>query len=211
MSYKPTLVALSEAVAEWFPELEGRAFPVSEVDPFNNKTSVPTLPVAVVALVGEANGQATGSGSSRIEIQDDVLVQFIFKPVKYQREDGQDSPFFAFYDYENIRDRFILGLRQWRTPRGGSVTFNTLDVESDEFAVYIALRLRTSENWCPPPAEETCEPQPVPVVDIAFKVYPDKGCCPEPDCPDPVDPCDEARERNPHGINDKPYDWKGYD
>lgn len=192
---KPTLVALAESLAEWFPELEGRALAVSEVDPFGNKTNVPTLPVAVVALVGESNAQSTGRGSARIEIQDDILIQFIFEPVKYKNEGGQDTPFFAFYDYENIRDRLIVGLRNWSTPRGGGVVFNTLDVESDEYAVYIAARLRTTENWCPPPdptEAAACEsPLLAPVVDISAKWFTPKGCCPEPDCPEPRDPCDK--------------------
>ena len=189
MSREPLIQALARAVAEWFPELGGRSIAVSEVDPFSDKTNVPTLPIAVTALVSENNANASPTGgNTRIQLEADILVQFIFEPVKYQREDGQDSPFFAFYDYEALRDRLIIGLRDWRTPRGGAISYRALDVESDEFAVYLAFRLRSSETWAPCPVENDCAPMPRPAtVDIKYRLYPCKADCPEtekePKCP----------------------------
>ena len=112
----PLIVALAALVAEAFPELGGRSIAVSEVDPFNNKTSVPTLPIAFSALVGEQAVQPENGG--RTKLSSDVLLQFVFKPVKYTREDGAATPFFAFYDYEAIRDRLLTALNGWRTPAG---------------------------------------------------------------------------------------------
>lgn len=152
----PLVVALAALIADRFPELGGRSIAVSEVDPFNNKTNVPTLPIAVTALLGET---ATSSkyGGGKIELTQDVMAHFIFEPVKYSRADGAESPFFAFYDYEAMRDRMIAATMKWRSPRGASLAYVALDVESDEFAVYLTFKFRATETWCAdrvPPEEE---------------------------------------------------------
>lgn len=144
----PTLVALAAHIAREFPELNGRSIAVSEVEPFRDKTNVPPLPMALVALVGEQNDASGRGGASTININDDVLLQFMFEPVKYSTASGADTPFFAFYDYEALRDRLLQTLRDWRTPRNHSVSFNTLAVESDELAVYIAMRLTIKGTVC---------------------------------------------------------------
>lgn len=187
---EPTLPALAKAIAETFPELEGRSIAVSEVDPFDKSTNIPTLPIAVVALVGE-----TGDGSKVPNLTDDILVHFVFEPVKYKKEDGKDSPFFAFYDYETLRDRMLSLARNWTSPRGSILRYRSLDVESDEFAVYIAMRFGMETRWCEP---EELAAKPVPFV-ITTSVLGAAGKCPPRECPEPEDPCDAARKRNPHG------------
>lgn len=202
MAYEPTLPALAKAIAEWFPELEGRSIAVSEVEPFSDKTNVPTLPLAVVALVTENNTEAGGNGSTRVKLADDILVQFIHEPVKYSRDNGATTPFFAFYDYEAVRDRVLQGIRNWRTPRDGGLSYRSLDLDVDEFAVYIAIRLRTEENWCPPKKDAApCDmPNPAPVIHITPRMYQAAGRCTDVEpCPTPEDPCHAARLRNPYG------------
>lgn len=199
MAFEPLLPALARQLNVWFPELEGRALAVSEVEPFDNKTNVPTLPVAVVAMISgtNTNAGAGAGGNAQVTLADDLLVQFVYEPVKYKREDGADTPFYAFYDYESTRDRLITGLKGWRTPRGGSVSYVSLEVESDEFAVYMAFRLRTSERWCQPvEPPNPCDPTANPVVDIKLRWDTPPPCC-ERDCPPPEDPCDAAQERTP--------------
>lgn len=147
-SRKPSLVDLAEKVAEWFPELGGRSLAVSEVDPIRNDNDKPQLPVAVCALISEQNAGAGRGGATQINVDDRVLLQFAFEPEKYTREDGADSPFYAFYDYEGLRDRLLENLRGYRTPRNHSVTFVSLDVQSDPYAVYIAFTLALSGQLC---------------------------------------------------------------
>ena len=143
-----TIPALANAIADTFPELGGRSIAVSEVQPFGDKTNIPTLPIAVTALVKET-GKQVQHGGGQIELTDDILVQFIFEPVKYTLSGGSDSPFFAYYDYESIRDRMLSMTQNWRSPRNAGLSFKQMDVESDEFAVYIAMRFSLSEQWCP--------------------------------------------------------------
>lgn len=179
---EPTIQALARKLAEWFPELGGRSIAVSEVDPFDNQTNVPTLPLAIVALVSEAGQQGT-NGQRRIEITDDLLVQFMFKPEKYDRSNGQKTPFYSFYDYEGYRDRLLMGLQGYRSPSGGGFSYRRLDVESDEFAVYLSFRLSCNYTWCPPDVET--EGGPFPVAFDAKLLYPspcEPDCPPDPDC-----------------------------
>ena len=176
--------ALAAKIAEVFSELNGRSIAVSEVDAFDNKTNIPTLPLAVTALLSEEATQSA-QGISKTELISDILVQFIFEPVKYKREDKADTPFFAFYDYESIRDRMLEMAVDWKSPRGGHLVYRSLDVESDEFGVYIAFRLRTTERWCRP---EAGEPPPITVVSRMCAAT----CDPGPEECQPVDPCNLA-------------------
>lgn len=190
--------SLAASLAEWFPELGGRSIAVSEVMPFKDKANVPTLPIAVTALVSETGDQSANGGGS-ITLTPDVMIMFMFEPVKYSRGDGNILPFFAFYDYEALRNKLLHHLMEWRTPHNGGISYRSLDVESDEFAVYISFRLRVTEKWCRPDTQEAIE------ATIAVKVsQPRVECCAtEEECPGPVDPCDIARTRNPFGCEAK--------
>lgn len=144
----PTLVAFAAHIAEKFPELNGRAIAVSEVAPFKDKTNIPPLPMAIVALVGEVNDAGGTGGAGTVNVIDDVLLQFMFKPVKYEDTQGKDTPFFAFYDYEKLRNHLLDVIRDWRSPQNHSVSFKSLAVESDELAVYIEVRLEMEGRIC---------------------------------------------------------------
>lgn len=171
---EPLLPALARALGEWFPEVEGRAIAVSEVDFFDDRSNLPSLPLVATALVTEQGQQGQHGGN--INLRDDVLIQFFFEPEKYKRADGRDTPFYAFYNYEVIRDKLLTRLQQWRTPRNGSLSYQTMDVESDERAVIITFRFLTTEKWCPvSPAQEALE-----VTISACVLEPEaKVCCEE--------------------------------
>ncbi|MGL5734763.1 MAG: hypothetical protein ACRCYS_07845 [Beijerinckiaceae bacterium] len=166
---KPLLIALSEAVALNFPELGGRAIAVSEVDPFDGKTNLPTLPIAFSALVAE-NATQSANGGGAIDITSDILLTFIFEPKRYQRQDGLDSPFFAFYNYEALRDRFLEMAVNWESPGGGKISYRSLDVESDPYGIWISLRFSIRERWCRPKGE-----LPLPMV-FSIKLEVPSGC-----------------------------------
>lgn len=183
---EPTLIALSAKIAEWFPDLGGRAFAVSEVNPFDKQNDVPSLPVAVVGLLTEQGAQGK-FGGSRITLNAQVMLQFIFEPLKYKRQDGAATPFYAFYDYEAIRNRLLSNLVKWRTPLGGAITYQAMDVESDEFAVYISFRLLINEEWCAIDLESDEQPFQFTIHSTLSAPCPDP-CCDDP-CPEPKTPC----------------------
>lgn len=200
MATESLVESLAKAIGIWFPELGGRSIAVSEVDPFNDKTNIPTLPIAVVALIQE-NAQQGKYGSSNINLSPDLAVEFIFEPTKYTLANGAEAPFYSYYNYEDIRDRLLTKLLNWRTPRNGGLSYKALEVDSDEFAVYISFRFTAEERWCPLPTteEERVILGPVPMtVSMTLQDY-RPPCC-DPACPcTPEDPCAAARARNPFG------------
>jgi hypothetical protein len=187
---QPLILALAEAISVWFPDLGGRSVAVSEVEAFGDKTNVPTLPLAFTALIRETSDQGA-KGGTNITITQDLLVQFIYEPVKYNRQDGTQTPFFAFYDYEKLRDRLLTFLSQWRTPRNGNVAYKSLDVSSEPFGVFITFNLQATERWCP---DDKLLEQPFNISIVARLLQPKstKPCC-EDNCPPKPDPCDFAR------------------
>ena len=142
------LVEVAKLIADEIPEVEGRSFAVSEVMPFNKDTIVPKLPISVTALLNE-NGTQSRNGGGKIELTDRVLIQFLFNPVKYKDSEDRDLPFFAFYDYEPLRDKVLTLLHGWRSSRNVGLSFRSLDVESDDHAVYIAMTFEAVDQWCP--------------------------------------------------------------
>ena len=145
MAKEPMIVAFAAMIARNFPDLEGRSIAVSEVDPFTSSTTKPKLPIAFTALLGSDGVQT--SGGQFVKLTDSFVLNFMFEPVKYTNLSGKETSFFAFYDYEALRDRVLSALGDWRTPRGSGVVYKSMDVSSDEFAVYIAFKLETVENW----------------------------------------------------------------
>lgn len=183
---KSSLEVLAARIAEWFPELEGRALAVSEVEPFS-KTNVPTLPLAIIALVREIASTGTSSNSTVILTQN-VSIEFMLATERYRTGSGGETPFFAAYDYETIRDRLLSNIRQI-----GGYQYISLDVESDEFGVTLSFRFNREVKWCEPyPDQDPCEPnvwregQP---AKISFNILAPS----RPECPVTLG-CDEPKE-----------------
>lgn len=202
MGKKPLILDLAEKIAEWFSELNGRSIAVSEVDPFDDKTNIPTLPLAFTALVSESAEQPVNGGGS-ITLTQDLLIQFMHAPVKYNRVDGAVTPFYAFYDYEGLRDRLVNFMHSYRTPGNGGVQYRSMDVDSSEYAVHITFRFRATEKWVRPEPDSSGgtafsprAPFELQIVTQVSQARPVKPCDPCEDCA-PEDPCEFARQQNP--------------
>ena len=147
MASLAVLPALAAAVAGWFPELGGRAIAVSEAE--ITRENIPTLPVCMLALVREVgNGRGPG-GSTNVEIEEEFIAEFWLTPERYKNAAGAESPFWSFYDYDTFRDVLLTNLRGWRSPRNGSVSYASLDIEVTAFAVVLSFRLKHHFKWCP--------------------------------------------------------------
>lgn len=182
---EPTLPALAKAISGKFPELGGRSIAATDVDPFTDMTNVPTLPIAVCALAQE-DGNQPANGGGRIAIEDNIIVQMIFDPVKYQNSENVDTPFWAFYDYETIRDRLLSLTRDWQAPRNGArLSFQSMAPSADEFGVYLTFRFTMRDNVC----LDEIEPA-MTIGDNTFVVNtfrPVDDCIPEDGTDDPCD------------------------
>lgn len=128
-----TLPQIAAKINEWFPEVKGRAFAVADSD--ITPQNMPTLPCCMVALLrapaGPRNTIRTPAAT------DNIAIEFWFEPIKSQKADGSESPFYAFYDYEKIRKRLGTKIAQWSTEGGNQLKYSMMDVEATPFAVII--------------------------------------------------------------------------
>jgi hypothetical protein len=161
----PTLPALAEEIAKWFPELEGRAVAVAEAEV--TPENMPTLPLCMVALAKDTPDHNPRSNRGPT-IGDDIVVQFWFKTAKYPLSGGGESPFWAYHDFEEIRDRFIGVIVDWVTPRNFKLQYRGMDVEADQFAVVISFQVRHEFVWCR--IEDELSPCEAPAFCEAFKI-----------------------------------------
>jgi len=153
MANEPTLPALAKAIATNFPELTNRVVAVTEVEAFNQTSDSVKLPLAIVALLSE-KGTQRADGGGNVNVEDDIIVQFMFTPEKYTNAEDRDTPFFAFYDYEALRDKLLSLTSFWRSPRNGGLSYQSLELETDESAVYVTFRFKLTEKLCVDPLTE---------------------------------------------------------
>jgi hypothetical protein len=178
------LPALAMAIAEWFPELGGRAMAVSESTV--TKENIPTLPLVVTAFVRSVGDQSDKSRQSQFEIVDHFIVEFWLPPEKYKRANGTEAPFWSYYNYEAIRDKLLTHMATWQAPRSARIAYRTLNTEADHLAVTLTFNFIASINW------KACVNSPPDwIIDgIQFNLCaPASECC-VPECFDPV-PCED--------------------
>lgn len=164
MATASTILALADAIRQTFPELGGRVIAVSEADV--TRENVPTLPLAMVALQRETAVDNVKSNTA-IEIVEDILLEVWQRPEKYRREDGGQSPFWAFYDYNRLRDSLLILLRTWRSPAGYRVEYVGMETDATDFAVILTFQLRHAFKWCADPTET---PDPLACTTTDFRV-----------------------------------------
>lgn len=173
------LPALAEQIALWFPELGGRALAVSEVSV--TKDNVPTLPLVMAAFVRSTANPPT-SNNSMFEIVDTFVVDFWLEPERYKRANGTETPFWSYYDYENIRDTLLGNMARWETPGGERVAYRGMTIEAEPLAVTLTFTFMATFRWCAP-RKDFGEP-----FTVGFNLCPPDDCC-IPDCMED-DPCD---------------------
>lgn len=168
---KRFLPAVALAVAEWFPILEGRALAVSEAS--ITKENIPTLPLVMVAFARSTSEQSAHSRSEMFECQDAFVIEFLMKPERYKRRDGSDSPFWSYYDYEEIRDTLLEGFTEWMGPGDERVAYRGMTITADPLAVDLTFAFLATYTWCAKPKRRG-----IPYT-ITAKLCPPPSCIPE--------------------------------
>jgi hypothetical protein len=139
------LPALAAAIAEWFPELGGRAMAVSESAV--TKENIPTLPLCVVAFSRSVGEQTIKARQNQFNIEDHFVIEFWLKSERYQRANGSEAPFWSYYNYEAIRDRLLTHMATWEAPRNARIAYRAMNMEADPLAVTITFGFIASINW----------------------------------------------------------------
>lgn len=136
-------------VSPAFPEIEGRAIPVTGVEDDKAGTDATPKPFVLVGLrQGDTSGPATIGQNSTINLRDDFIVEFNFKKERYRNGKGAETPFFSYYDYESIRDRLFNAIVDFSGEYGITFEFVTLDISTEGDTVYIEFRFRQNYEWC---------------------------------------------------------------
>lgn len=171
------LPALAEAIAEWFPELNGRAFAVS--DATITKENVPTLPLVMVALARSVGEQLAHNYSADFEIVDSFVVEFWLKPEIIKRANGSQTPFWTYYEYEDVRNTLLSNLSRWHMPgdyehkKTPRIAFRTLHIAASPLAVTLTFGFIASMRWCAD-GDEHGEP-----FKISLRLCAPPSCVPE--------------------------------
>lgn len=179
----PTAVAIAKRIAEFFPEVASRSFAITGLG--ISKEHVPVLPTCVVALLKDSSSGSWAS-TSPMEIKERFLVTFFVEPkrIKIRHKNTAnliDSPYFAFYNYETIRDGLIAAFNGWLSPREVGIDFRDFEIETLAFAVALSFTFEHTFYLC-----DESEDSGVP-IDLRFALTMGAGAC----C------ADEEEEKDP--------------
>lgn len=191
-SKKPLLLDFAEYLNPYFPELGGRILPVSEAEV--TKTNVPTMPLCMLALtVAPFDHNPKGNGD--IDITEDFIVEFWFATNKIKRTDQSESPFWAFYNYVPLRDKFIACTRRYKSPDDYKIKIVSMDISSSDLAVMVTFRCQHEFCWCEPEEfTKFFDEEPFIIgksAKIEYSLLPsiETECCPEPACEEDKPTC----------------------
>lgn len=149
-----TVEALALRIRGTFPELESRAFAVTEAS--FSKENMPRLPICMVACIGET-AEDGARGPSRTLITEDIVAEFWLPLNRYRSESGGESPFYAYQDYGKIRDALLNSLHDWSAPSGVQVSYQSMEIEVTDYALCVGFRLQCQWHWCPDPIAGSAE------------------------------------------------------
>jgi hypothetical protein len=175
VSVTDTLPAIAAEIARYFPELNGRSVAVADAAIVQNKgSSSVTLPVCMVALAKEtSDAPSTSARNPTIVVHFTAI--FMFPKIKYAKESGVESQFWAFSHYETIRNRMIKLGQTWQTPEGAHLGFVGLDQTVDETSIDTNVTMKYQFKWCDPFPSK----QPLGTIDARMYVTP---YLPSPSC-----------------------------
>lgn len=142
------LPMLAGFVSEWFPSFRGRVVAVTEAE--LTKENRPELPCAMLALNRE-EAEHSARGYSEVKISDDFIIEMWLPLKKYMdAKSGAESPFWAYYPYEALRNRLLTRmLDESRERPSWGIRYISMDVASDAGAVILTFRFSRNYTWCP--------------------------------------------------------------
>lgn len=136
-----TLPAVAKQLAIWMPQLEDRAMAVTDGEV--TKENIPTLPCAIVAPLRQ---EFTNSGQT-LTVEEEFTIELWLEPERAKSRKSE-SPFWAYYPFNLLRNQLFTKLSTWRTPQNGVVRLNSMIVESSSLATVVAFRATATYNVC---------------------------------------------------------------
>lgn len=166
----PTVVSIAHLVRAAFPELENRAFAVAEAG--LTKENMPNLPLAFIALLGMSSVNQSNNVNTPTDLHETICVEFWLPSQVYKREDGSESPFYAFQDYRPTMEKLFNALTGYFTPQRKPVRLLTMDTTADEYCQTICFKFSVEWRWCPTPDDAF---NPVRMKSFSLEIAKDAG------------------------------------
>lgn len=144
-----TLPEIAATVSVAFPEFQGRVIPVAGIDASFAAEQKAIKPP--YSLVGFA--ESTGDGpvllghKSRKNLVDEFVIEMTMVPQKYHSSAGE-TPLWAYYDFEIIRDRLFAAIEEFGQQREIIFEFMSMTPNIDQNGVYIEFVFRQTYEWC---------------------------------------------------------------
>lgn len=160
------LQELAALVAVWMPDLKGRAVAVTDAE--ITKENRPPLPFAQLALNRE-EAKHFPNTNKQPDLSDDFIIEIWLELKKYKdSKSGAETPWWAYYPYEKIRDRLLSKLwKESLSRENWGIRYISMDVSSDAGAVVLTFRFSRNYTWCPDDEEDDGVP-----IDLSFKACP---------------------------------------
>lgn len=146
-----TLPEIAKVVSNAFPELERRALAVAGVDAsFGAEQKAIKPPYALIGFAeGTGDGPVMLGQSMSVDLVDEFVIEMVMKPEKYKSQAGE-TPLWAYYDFEIIRDRLFAALHNYGSEREIGFQFMSMTPNIDQNGVYIEFIFRQNYEWCEP-------------------------------------------------------------
>jgi len=137
--------SVADAIRASFPDMENRVLACSDAEVTGE--NIPDLPVCFVVLNDESSSHSRKS-LQRFNITENVAVVFYLEALRYKKNDKGESPFYVYYDYEDIRRRLLNCLHTYRTPHNEPLIYQGLNIEATHFAVAISFGFSHEFQFC---------------------------------------------------------------
>lgn len=112
-----------------------------------NRSNLPTLPIAMTALVDVTFRHAEQTNKPPVVVEQ-MVTEFWFKSNKVKFSNNKESPFWAYYDFDPLLRKFVTLAMNFRPPKGNKFKVTRMDLESDEMAVHITFEFFHQYDFC---------------------------------------------------------------
>ena len=138
-------------VGEVFSDFKAPVIAVSDLKPMRESSYGANLPVILVMLAEETVVEKMRLGVSMQEpvLRASMEIGFLLPPNTHLAS-GAETPFFAHYDHEGIRDRLMEMAASWRPSNGAALSYAGVTVHAMHHAVLMCFRMTAEWRWCRP-------------------------------------------------------------
>lgn len=143
------LPELAEMLSRFFPEMDGRV--VASVGDDISKDTMPALPLVNLALarVSAESHDFKNGANARLDLIDEIDIEFWQAPLRLKRRDQSESPFWTYYPFHALLRRLAGYLAFAGAERGVFFEFRGAEIAATAITVIITFHFRQHYRLCP--------------------------------------------------------------